>query len=156
MPVTQEQYRQLNELARTMPALRAWLDQSVIQFGDFLQGISTDVEGLKGGGSIALLARDITPGSPLTELVGTIPAGRYTNNVQVEVTEEFDDPTATLSVGTATEAESLIEIDKVDLSEKFIYQIPGLLQYNQSTPLYYFFSKAGSTQGNAKIRMTIV
>lgn len=103
------------------------------------------------------LTKVINTSSSVTELLGNISGQRRVISVVVEVVTEFNDNSATITVGDAVVTNRLMSVDNNDLSIAGVYISTPTYVYPQSTSdlnLNVTFNKGSSTVGSAIVTIT--
>jgi len=81
----------------------------------------------------------------------TIPALSKIFSVSIEMITAFDDPSATIIIGDAGQADRLMPSNKNSLSEVAVYQYFPVYEYMSATNIIVQVNSGASTQGNGYI-----
>jgi hypothetical protein len=97
------------------------------------------------GETVARVPFTFASASPL--LLLSIPAGSAVNRCALVITTTFDDPTATLSVGTAFSPAALLATSDIEPGIAGQYESDLIVPFTPAETLILTLSPAGSTQG---------
>jgi len=103
------------------------------------------------------ISNTVVPSST-TVLLGNVSSGRRALNISVEVTIPFDDPDTSLTVGTASVPNLLLDNANIDLSTVGLYAASSNYQFTgiSDTVLNAYLTAATSTVGSAVVTVTFL
>lgn len=93
-------------------------------------------------------------GDASPRLVTTVPANKVIKAAAIVILEEFDDPTAVLTLGDAIDPDGLIQASDNEPSVEGTYLIAPGLSYGLNTQIFLTISPGTSTSGSGLVTLT--